>query len=131
MPVTLEDHIPEISRSLGAIMDGILEDGAERVRDLAKAKVPVDSGDLKETIHVEQVGPYEWAVIAGGKSITGESIWYGHLIEFGHNLVVGRRKADQRIVGHIAPQPFLIPALELERRTMATVGQTKLKEALE
>ena len=117
MPVTLEDHFPEIERDLRAGLNDLVEDTAGRIRDNAKLNAPFDDGDLKEVIHVERVGPFEWAVVAGGRSTSGVDVWYAHLLEWGHNVVVGRGpgRQERRIVGHIAPRPFLTPALEAQR----------------
>lgn len=141
MSVTLESRFPDIERDMRRLISSGVQDSAETVRDLAKAKVAVDDGDLKEVIHVERVGPAEWAVVAGGVSADGDNVWYGHLVERGHLIVSYERTEDnphgrQRVAsartvhGHVAAKPFLIPALEAVRSEIEAKLAAMLKAEL-
>ena len=73
---------------------------ARRVQALAKAKVPVDTGKLKESIHREKVGPAHHVVVADAENDYDDP--YGRYVEFGTRL-------------HRA-QPFLGPAVVAARK---------------
>lgn len=77
----------------------------------AKRRVPVDTGHLRDAIHVEQVAE-------GQRTLTwiiaySPEAWYGRMVEF------GTRRAG--------PHPFLIPAMEGKR----AVVRKLVKEAVE
>jgi HK97 gp10 family phage protein len=66
----------------------------------ARALVPVDTGDLKSTIRVEQnLSTGTAALIAGGPADSGREVNYAAFVELG--------------TIHSAAQPFLKPAVEL------------------
>lgn len=71
---------------------------AARTEAIAKELVPVDTGTLKASIHVEAVSPFEVLVVAGGPAAG-----YAAHVEFGHALVNG---------GHWPGHPYLRPAFE-------------------
>ena len=72
---------------------------AEVVEKGAKSRVPIDSGDLRDAIHVEPVED-GYAVVAGDSDV-----FYGHIVENGSV--------------NVPPRPFLVPALEAERDNIA------------
>lgn len=69
---------------------------AERIVAEAKARVPRDSGDLMESIHVEKLEEAVYRVIAGDSDA-----FYGHMVEFG--------------TVNTSSRPFLMPAYEAIR----------------
>lgn len=92
MPYTLKSRIPEIIAELPVSVDAAIKEGAEAIAEDAQERVPVDSGALREAIHVEKIeGGY--SVVAGD-----DNAFYGHIVEHG-----GVRTP---------PRPFLIPAFE-------------------
>lgn len=87
-----QTRLPAIAAALPARVRGPMRAGADRVERAAKSRVVVDSGALRDAIHVEDIeGGY--AVLAGD-----DDVFYGHLVEHG--------------TSQTAPRPFLIPALE-------------------
>lgn len=68
---------------------------AEAIEVGAKSRVPVDSGDLRNSIHTERIDD-GYAVVAGDSDV-----FYGHIVEHGSTRT--------------APRPFLIPAAEAVR----------------
>jgi HK97 gp10 family phage protein len=89
---TLVSRIPEIVASLPDEVKGALGQGAEAIAEGARERVPVESGDLRDAIHTEEV-ENGWSVVAGD-----EQVYYGHLVEHG--------------TAHTAARPFLTPAAE-------------------
>jgi HK97 gp10 family phage protein len=73
-----------------------VKESAEEIEGMAKERVAVDSGDLRDAIHTERRGPAEYAVVAGG-----EGVFYGHMVEHGTTKMPAR--------------PFLVPAAEVGR----------------
>lgn len=108
MPAKLSSRLPGIAAELQPRVSRAVKEGAERIAQSAIEKVPVDSGELQNRIHVERVAPGEYAVVAGD----GEA-WYGHLVEGGTT--------------HSPPQPFLMPALEENRDEVAADVQHVLR----
>lgn len=93
--VTLTSRIPQIQAELQGKLEGVVQYGAEVIEAGAKARAPVDEGDLQRAIHTEKEveGTY---VIAGG-----EGVFYGHMVENG--------------TVKNPPRPFLRPAFEAAR----------------
>ena len=108
----LRSRFPEIiARLPEAVADAAARETAEAIERGAKERVPVDSGDLRDAIHVEQVGEGKYLVIAGD----GE-VYYGHMVENGTSWSSGH-----------PPRPFLVPASEAERQAF----MQRLEDALE
>lgn len=89
---TLHSRIPEIILDLPGEVNDALEQGVEAIAEDAKERVPVETGALRDAIHIEEI-PGGWAVVAGD-----DDAFYGHIIEHGGVNVPAR--------------PFLIPAKE-------------------
>lgn len=98
MPATLKSRLPEIAISLTPRVKAAMRLGAEGISQEAKMRVPVDTGALKNAIHVESEGE-GWSVIAGD-----QKAFYGHIIENGSI--------------YTPPHPFLVPALESQVDTV-------------
>lgn len=96
MAATLTSRLPEIAAELQPKVAEAVRWGAERVAEDAAANLPLGPPEihLAERIHVERRGPAEYAVVAGDE----EEAYYGHILEHGSSKM--------------APQPFLVPALE-------------------
>ena len=91
----LRSRIPLIASELDdKLIEGVA-DLAQRVADGAQERVPVDSGNLRDAIHVETNG-MEVRVVAGSREA-----FYGHIVENG--------SVRQ------PPRPFLVPAFEALR----------------
>lgn len=89
-------------------MDAVAEATAQAIVTGAKARVPVNSGKLRNAIHTDHHGIGEVEVIAGDTDV-----FYGHIVEHGG-------------VNH-APHPFLTPAMEQARGAIAGLGQKVLR----
>ena len=115
-----------------ALRDAVLE-GAQVIRDQAEANARAiqRTGTLASDIHTEidekkSTDTRAVAVIGPGKRG-----WYGRIVEFGHDIVVGGRKRAKRapagkVVGHVPPKPWLRPAgdakrVEAEQRIIKTL----------
>jgi HK97 gp10 family phage protein len=103
----LVSRIPQIIVQLEPSVKEALLESAEAIASGAKDRVPVDSGSLRDAIHVEE--------ITGGFSIVAgdDDTFYGHIVENGSVRV--------------PPRPFLIPAFEAERENLLE----RVSEALE
>lgn len=108
----LDSRISEIVASLGPEVAKAVEAGADLVAQSAKDRVPVDTGRLKDAIHVEP-DPEDagFAVVAGNNKV-----FYGNMVE--HGGAVNR-----------APHPFLIPALEADRPAIEALIAGAVKKA--
>jgi HK97 gp10 family phage protein len=105
---TLVSRIPEIVASLPGEVKDALGVGAENIASVARDNVHVDSGDLRDSIHIEEVDE-GWSVVAGD-----EDVFYGHLEEFGR--------------GGKSGHPFLIPAAESEWATVMEIVEEALED---
>jgi HK97 gp10 family phage protein len=102
-------RLPKIAAELVATMDGIAEGGAMFVSERAKQRVPVDTGKLRDAIHVERDEFASYAVVAGNSKA-----FYGHIVE--HGSV------------HTPPHPFLVPALEESRADIEAAAAAALRK---
>lgn len=92
----LRSRFGTIARTLDEQIDPAIRNVAEQVAADAKGRVPVDSGALRNAIHVDRHGDGAYSVVAGNTEA-----FYGHIVEHG---------------GVNAPaRPFLIPAAEATR----------------
>jgi HK97 gp10 family phage protein len=101
----LHNRFPQIIATLEPKTRAALAAGAQLIAETAEARAPVDEGDLRDAIHMEDTSEGVYVVAGGGP----EDVFYGHMVEFG--------------TSHSSARPFLIPALE-ERRAevVATVA---------
>lgn len=84
------------------------------------------AGDIHKEIARESIG-FRVVVHIG----PGNKGWYGRLVEFGHAIVRGRRKAEKRVVGHAPPHPWLRPALDAKRREAQQVMIEEFRRRIE
>lgn len=106
--MALVSRIPAIIAELDdRLLEAATEIG-ERVAEGARERVPVDTGSLRDAIHVE-------ADSEGVRVIAGDSdAFYGHIVEHG---------------GAKTPaQPFLTPAFEVEREHLDDVVREHMKD---
>ncbi len=104
----LRSRIPLIIGELRPKVLEAVEESAERIVEGAQRRVPVDSGSLREAIHVEAEGG-QVAVVAGD-----DDVFYGHIVENGSV--------------HTPPRPFLVPAFEEERSALEDAIGEKLRD---
>ena len=97
MTVTLVSDLSEIAAGLPLRVEHALEDEVNGIADSARARVPVESGNLRDSI---ETIPYNEPGFIGFRVVAGE--FYAHMVEFGS-------------VHNKPAEPFLVPALE-ERR---------------
>lgn len=94
--MSLHSRLPEIAAELKPRVNEAVKHGAELIEQGAKARVPVETGKLRDAIHTKRVGLAEYAVIAGDSKA-----FYGHMVEHGTTRT--------------PPRPFLLPAAEESR----------------
>lgn len=104
----LEEFGANIERNM---MRGALRDGAQVIQNDAKARVPQDTGALRESIRVRtgRKGAKVYAYVVAGSSTTKKTVkksstrpsgikveysnpWYAHLVEYGvkrHVIIAG------------------------------------------
>ncbi len=104
----LKSRIPQIILQLPESMDDATEEIANAIADAAKERVPVDTGALRDAIHVEGV-EHGHAVVAGDNKA-----FYGHIVERGSV--------------HAPPHPFLVPAAEAEKAGALKLAAEKLQD---
>jgi HK97 gp10 family phage protein len=90
---TLESRLPMIMAELRPRVSAAMRMGAEEIASTARMRVPVESGDLRDSIEVRPSGAAQWKVNAGNKEA-----FYAGMVEFG----TARRAAT----------PYLVPAAE-------------------
>ncbi len=96
--------------------------GAQVIRDQAEANARAiqRTGTLASDIHVEIDEKKSTDIKATAVVGPGKRGWYGRLVEFGHDIVVGGTKRSKRnpgqVIGHVPPKPWLRPAGDAKRR---------------
>lgn len=112
---SLRQNVGAILRQYGeraaqAAREALLENGAT-VAEEAKSRVPVDTGRLRDSIHVEQKGADKVRIVADAKSEDGYH--YGRLVEYGPH-----------------GKPFMRPALAAKREELKQHTLDKIREAI-
>mgnify|MGYP001157634375 FL=1 len=110
-------HLNMMPREVsGAHLREVALEGAEVIRAEAEKNARERkvtgtlAGDIHAEIAKESVGSRVVVQIGPGKKG-----WYGRLVEMGHAIVRGTRKADRKIIGHVPPHPWLRPALDAKK----------------
>ena len=102
MPAELWSRIPEFVAALDPHVNDGLREGADLIAERAKERVPVETGHLRDAIHVSDASGFG----AGFTVLAGDTeAFYGHLVEFG--------------TVHSSAEPFLVPALEESKDQVA------------
>src|SRR5690606_4305317 len=97
--------------------------GAQVIRDQAEAnaraiqRTGTLAGDIHAEIDEKRTRDTQATAVIG----PGKRGWYGRLVEFGHDIVVGGRKRSKKkpagtVVGHVPPKPWLRPAGDARRQ---------------
>ena len=89
-------RIPQITAKMIPVLEAAVTEAAQLVEDRAKQRVPVNTGRLRDAIHIEHTGLGEVTVVAGDTEA-----FYGHIVEHGGRYTPAR--------------PFLLPAGEESR----------------
>jgi HK97 gp10 family phage protein len=128
----LEQFAPNLERNM---LRGALRAGAQVIQEEAKARVPQDTGALRDSLRVKTgaQGGKVYAYVQAGRSKKKGDPWYAHLVEYGvkpHVIIAGggtkkgkALAAAGRILGEKvdhpgAPaKPFLRPALEAKAQS--------------
>lgn len=97
-------------RAAQAARESLLENG-ETVAEEAKRRCPVDTGRLRDSVHVEPKGANKVRIVADAKSDDGYS--YGGIIEYGPHGT-----------------PFMRPALEAKREELKQHTIEKIRAAV-
>lgn len=123
----------------GNIMRGAVRAGAKVMEARAKELVPVDDGDLRDSIKVRaksKRGQVSATVRAGGKKA-----FYAHMVEFGtarHFIKPKKRKSlffagiAREVVDHpgTSPKPFMRPALDNSQREAVDAAAAYIRARL-
>lgn len=130
MNIDIESHVAEIEMLLASAARDALEEVGMQAEKFAKAKCPVDTGNLRNSIT---------HVLDGGDVLIGTNCEYAVYVELGTgaaNVPGGTTKdswyyVDATGVGHVAhpmkPRPYLKPAATDHTETYLNI----LKDALE
>jgi len=123
----------------GNIMRGAVRAGAKVMEARAKELVPVDDGDLRDSIKVRaksKRGQVSATVRAGSKKA-----FYAHMVEFGtarHFIKPKKRKSlffagiAREVVDHpgTSPKPFMRPALDNSQREAVDAAAAYIRARL-
>ena len=118
------DAIPKAVKV--AVVPALIQSGNE-LADLQRQLAPVDSGDLRDSIHVTRPGEATPAYSQpGGSTVAGENqvlvtvgnsdTRYPHLVEFG--------------TANAAAQPFFWPAFRLKRKRLTNRIKRSIGKAI-
>jgi hypothetical protein len=95
LSIRVENHVPEVMRLLEKVPDDIVRGGIKEGVRVAKIRVPVLTGALRESIHAERDGT-GWALVSDKD--------YAAIIEFGG---VNRPAQPYMRPGSIAAQLYM------------------------
>jgi HK97 gp10 family phage protein len=106
----LQRKLRKLGADVSAEMGNALAAGAEIVKNDARMRVPVRTGNLRDSIDMEQVSSNEIHVGPGKEG------WYGQFIELGKK-------------GYAA-HPFMRPAIDERRSKVVKAVKDRLKKAI-
>lgn len=110
MVARVKSRIPLIIASLDEkLLEGVTA-LAEEIADEARERVPVDSGALRNAIHVETDEATESVRVVAGD----DDAFYGHIVENGGVKT--------------PPRPFLVPAYESKRQSLHDIVGEPLED---
>jgi len=125
-------HLNMLPREVsGAHLREVALEGAEIIRQeaaknaLSRKETGTLAGDIHTEIAKESVGSRVVVHIGPGKKG-----WYGRLVEMGHAIVRGTRKADRKVIGHVPPHPWLRPALDAKKHEAQDVMKESFRRRL-
>lgn len=99
----LKSRFPQLTVEMNARVEAAMVEGRKAVVEAAQARVPVNTGRLRDAIHAE-----DDKVVAGNREA-----FYGHLVEYGTSGIPAR--------------PFLTPALEETKPRIVTLVSAALR----
>lgn len=106
-----KSRLPQIISELPVAVRAALVASAQQIAQDAKDRVPVETGRLRDAIHIELTEE-------GVEVVAGDhEAFYGHIIEHGG-------------VNH-PPHPFLVPALEQNRDNAVAAIKAAIKKTVE
>jgi len=115
------------------VVKGAIRASAKPIIQEAKALAPYKTGNLRKSIGVIKgkdkgtVVTYHISPRKGGKY----DGFYGYWIELGHILREKGKKKKGKVIGHVAPRPFLRPAFENKGEESIKAFKEYMKKRLE
>jgi HK97 gp10 family phage protein len=114
-----------------SLVGGVLSEAAKPIVAAAKAKVPVDTGELRASIHATtprvRGGKINIQILPGAGFFHGDQ-YYAGFLEYGHYQ--GSRKLGDRRT-FIPARPFLRPAADEQRGAAVSIVVTGLNSGLQ
>ncbi len=114
------EHLREVALMGGEVIRAEAEQNA-----LQHKRTGTLAGDIHKEIAQETLGTR--VVVRIGPGRKG---WYGRLVELGHAVVRGRRKAEKRVVGYAPPHPWLQPAFDAKKAEARAVMEREFVRRL-
>lgn len=105
------------------ILTGAIKAGAKTVQDEAKAYVPYDSGDLKDSIKVKKMTNKEKRLQGIDKTDTAYMVGIDYKVAYYANIVEFGSK-------NMSADPFMTPAYELTGRQVIEDAKQYIKKRL-
>jgi HK97 gp10 family phage protein len=123
MSATLKSRFPEIAASMQPIVHAAVREGAELIAERARENVvavgAVDTGDLRDSIHVTWWGADEEGMDRGASVFAGNhDTFYGHFVEYGS------------AARGLPPRPFLVPAAEEMQTAVSQIVLNALRAGM-
>jgi HK97 gp10 family phage protein len=113
--VTVSNLFPEIADALPGGAHRLLLDAAQAIYLYSQEIVPVDTGALKDSGHIDDRGENEVAVVyGGGEAVNTSGQSYADYVEYGTRFM--------------AAQPYLAPAAEVGLETLQAEADNLLIE---
>lgn len=99
MPATLESRFPEIVAELRPRISKAIKEGAEAIAGVARSRVPVRSGALRDAVEVRRHSAAAYRVMGAD-----DEAFYGRFVEYGTK--------------YMEPEPYLIPSADAEKEAL-------------
>jgi HK97 gp10 family phage protein len=104
------------------------EEAGEIVLARTKAKVPVDSGDLRDALYLMKKRLKKGDSITFSRVTFPRSVGYAVPLELGHAI---RNRRRGRILGHVTERPFMRPAADESKEDVIEHITKAMNETIE
>ncbi len=101
------------------IVEAVSKEAVKEIKRFAPLAYTRETGGLDKSIKRKK------SKIKRGMAVAGAFAPHAHLIEFGHNIVVGK---NGNVVGHVAAQPFVRPAEQAVRDRLSQIVNEVMKD---
>lgn len=117
--IPIDEILEQYSAWADEIVDAVATEATKTIRRFAPLAYTRETGTLDKSIKKKK------SKIHRGMAVAGAFAPHAHLIEYGHDIVVGK---GGEVVGHVSAQPFVRPAEQAVRERLSQIVNEVMKD---